>query len=402
MQYKNKPLPDLSADPGICCGCTACMTVCPVNAITMQTDDNGFLRPVIAEEKCLRCGKCLGACAFKKDSETTDTHLPLHAYAVRSKDTNVVTNSSSGGAFTAISDWILRQQGAIASAVYDYASHTLRYRLYTDESTRNEARGSKYIHPILDDIYDICLQWMKENPEKPLLFVGTGCHVAGFHEVLNSANMRQQAILVDLICHGTPSPKLWTEYVQYLEKTHQGKAEYVSFKDKRNGWENPYAFVRIAGREIPLDSYSYWFYESFSQRESCFHCPYTKLPRTADLTIGDFWGINVALPDFYSSAGNSLVFVQTLNGDDLFDEIKKSIDFEEIPFSVCMQPRLETPGKPNVRQKQFWHDYQKNGVPYLIKHYHEDGKIKVFSKKVIRKGKRLLRKVVDYTKRNML
>ena len=401
MQYKNKPLPDLSADSGRCCGCTACMAACPVGAIAMEPDTNGFLRPVISEETCLRCGKCLGVCAFKKDSEPTDSESPLHAYAVRAKDPNVVTSSSSGGAFTAISDWVLQQKGAIASAVYDYASHTLRYRLYADEATRNKARGSKYIYPILDDIYDVCLQWMKANPEKPLLFVGVGCHVAGFHQVLNSAHMRQQAILVDLICHGTPSPKLWTEYVQHLERTYQGEAEYVTFKDKRNGWENPYAFVRIAGREIPLDSYSYWFYESFSQRESCFRCPYTKLPRTADLTIGDFWGINLALPAFYSSAGNSLVFVQTPKGTDLFGAIKNAIDFEEIPFSVCMQPRLETPGKPNPRQKQFWRHYQKKGIPYLIKHYHEDGKIKTFSKKVIRKGKRILRKLIDHTKNNM-
>lgn len=400
MGYSNKPLPNLSADPGMCCGCTACMAVCPVGAITMEPDGNGFLRPVIAEEICLRCGKCLGVCAFKKDSVGADSEMPLHAYAVRAKDVTVVTNSSSGGAFTAISDWVLQQQGAIASAVYDYASHTLRYRLYTDEATRNEARGSKYIHPVLDDIYNVCLQWMRENPEKPLLFVGTGCHVAGFHQVLESAHMRQQAILVDLICHGTPSPKLWTDYVRYLEQTHQGKVEYVSFKDKRNGWENPFAFVRIAGQEIPLDSYSYWFYESFSQRETCFRCPYTKLHRTADLTIGDYWGINVALPDFYTSAGNSLVFVQTKKGDAVFAAIQNAVDFAEVAFSACMQPRLETPGKPNPRQKQFWRHYQGNGIAYLVKHYREDGKLKTLSKKIIRKGKSVLRKLIDLAKHN--
>lgn len=50
-----------------CCGCSACYAVCPVSAITMKPDDEGFLYPEIDSEKCLKCGKCLTVCVFKTD-----------------------------------------------------------------------------------------------------------------------------------------------------------------------------------------------------------------------------------------------------------------------------------------------------------------------------------------------
>lgn len=398
MQYSKKQVPNLAGVSGECCGCTACMTVCPASAISMNPDEKGFLRPAIDENRCLRCGKCLRICAFKKDSVSPDAEKPLAIYAVRAKDKDVVKESSSGGVFTVISDWVLQQDGAIASAVYDYASHTLRYLLYTDRMTRNAARGSKYIHPVLDDIYSQCVIWMKENPGKPLLFIGVGCHAAGFHEILKAEGIRQQAIVIDLICHGTPSPQLWTEYVHTLEQIYEGRAEYVAFKDKRNGWENPYAFMRIGDREIPLDHYSYWFYESFSQRQSCFQCPYTKLHRVTDLTIGDFWGVQLSLPEFYSSDGNSLVIVQTPRGAEIISAIKDKVIFAESTADTCMQPRLETPGRPNPKRKQFWRCYQTRGVSGLMKYYHEDGKVKTFAKKVLRKGKRFVHKLVGRIK----
>lgn len=394
MQNTNKTPPILAAVPQDCCGCSACAAICPVDAISMQQDAKGFPYPQIDESKCVRCGKCLAVCAFKKDAATADNALPLKIYAVRAKDAEVVGKSSSGGAFTAISDFVLQQGGAIASAVYGYSSHSMKYRLYDDVQTRDAARGSKYIHPILGDIYEQCVLWMKENPGKPLLFVGVGCHTAGFHQLLEARHLREQAILVDLICHGTPSPKLWADHIRFLEGKQNAPVEYVTFKDKRNGWKNPYAFARIAGNEVPLESYSYWFYESFSQRDACFCCPYTKLHRTADLTIGDFWGIEQALPDFYSGAGNSLVFIQTQKGADVFAGIQDAIFFAESTAQACLQPRLESPGDPNPRRDRFWSDYLSKGVPYLIKHYHEDGKTKVLIKKVIRKGKRILRKLI--------
>ena len=74
--YKNlgekngqKSLPELCREPGSCCGCSACYAVCPVHAITMEPDSEGFLYPVVDADKCICCHKCIRVCAFKKDQE---------------------------------------------------------------------------------------------------------------------------------------------------------------------------------------------------------------------------------------------------------------------------------------------------------------------------------------------
>lgn len=396
---KERTIPQLYPEESACCGCTACMTVCPVGAITMGPDENGFPYPHIDEEKCVRCGKCLQVCGFKAECQKAVTGVEdaFRVYAVRSKNAEVVGLSSSGGAFTALSDYVLDSNGAIASTVYDYTAHQQVFRLYTDRKTRDQARGSKYIHPIMGDIYAQCISWMKKNPGRPLMFVGLGCHVDGFAQVLKEKRMEAQAILVDIICHGAPSPQLWKDYILWLQERHDGTADYVTFKDKRNGWENPLAFARINGKEITLSEYSWWFYENYAQRQSCFNCPYTRLRRNSDITIGDFWGIQFALPDFFDPRGNSLVLVQSKKGAELFEKVKNCLYWAESEAEFCIQPRLESPGQANACRDQFWKDYREGGVAKLAKRYHEDGKLLAFGKKcrnrAMNLGKRLVNKL---------
>lgn len=389
-----KQIPQLCANKIDCCGCTACKTLCPVGAITMREEECGFPYPHIDEDKCIRCGRCLAVCGFKQDAVATESPTEVKIFALRAKDDEVVCRSSSGGAFTVISDWVLEQHGAIASAVYDYSSHILRYQLYTDKQTRDAARGSKYVHPVMGDIFDRCVEWMLQHPERPLLFVGLGCQTAGFRRVVDAKGLSDQAILIDLICHGTPSAQLWQDYIDLLEKKNGAPVEYITFKDKRNGWENPYAHAKVGGKEIPLDAYSCWFYENYSQRDSCFHCPYTKLKRNSDITIGDFWGIKEALPEFYSDRGNSLLLIQTQRGAELFEKIRDKVWYAESDSVNCMQPRLQTPGTENRRRPQFWKDYQKKGIPYLERHYREDGKLVLYLKRSLGRVKRVLRRLL--------
>ena len=47
-----------------CCGCAACMNVCPKKAITMEYGDDGYLYPVINQEECIGCGLCQKKCQF--------------------------------------------------------------------------------------------------------------------------------------------------------------------------------------------------------------------------------------------------------------------------------------------------------------------------------------------------
>lgn len=69
MQSNERNLPDLWPEKDDCCGCSACYATCPKSAISMEADEEGFLYPVIDVSKCIRCGKCLSVCVFKKDKK---------------------------------------------------------------------------------------------------------------------------------------------------------------------------------------------------------------------------------------------------------------------------------------------------------------------------------------------
>ena len=390
MGKKNVPV--LCEPKSSCCGCSACATICPTKAIVMQEDERGFLYPVIDEERCVRCGKCEKTCDFKK-RETAETADSVLVFASRAKNAKVVKESSSGGLFTVLSDWFLEQQGAVASVVYDYQQQLPVFRLYTNKQTRDAARGSKYIQAVMGDIYHECISWLKENPDKLLLFVGVGCQVAGFRKVLMEKGLRDRAVLVDLICHGQPSSKLWIDYIRKLEWKLHGKVAYVTFKDKRNGWNHPTAFAQIGDREVPLEEFSCWFYEQLSLRNSCFRCPYTCIQRDTDLTIGDYWGIESVLPDFYDPMGNSLILVQSDKGKRLLAAVEDRIELVKSSVQDCLQPRLCSPAQKNPRTEKFWKDYAKFGVEKLMTKYREDGKILTIYKKLVYKGMRVIKKI---------
>lgn len=64
-----------------CCGCWACVNVCPKSAITMQTDNEGFLYPVI-DDNCIGCQSCLNVCPVKtaidrRDKENNKPHIGI-------------------------------------------------------------------------------------------------------------------------------------------------------------------------------------------------------------------------------------------------------------------------------------------------------------------------------------
>ena len=174
-------------------------------------------------------------------------------YAGRIKDKNILMKSSSGGAFTAISDVFLDNGDAVICAVYDYDQKETVFRLITANKERDMAMGSKYMQSKPVDIFRKANDWLISNPEKRLLFVGMGCQSDGFRKYSELKGIRERVYIVDIICHGSTSPKIWREYAANLEKRHKGKMKYLTFKDKRNGWKSPTAVTVINGKEIHAD-----------------------------------------------------------------------------------------------------------------------------------------------------
>ena len=246
-------------------------------------------------------------------------------YAGRLKDKSALRSSSSGGAFTALSDFFLENGNAVVAAIYNYENHTAEFQMILNKNQRERAKGSKYMQSKPGYIYREAYNWLLENPEKELLFVGMGCQSDGFRKFSEIKGIRDQVYIVDIICHGSPSPKLWREYAEAIQKK-DGEITYLTFKDKRNGWKSPTAYVKVNGAEKSIKDYVKVFYNRCALRPSCYECPYATTERTTDMTIGDFWHIEETIPDFYDPNGNSLFLIHTNRGEEMFEKIQGDME----------------------------------------------------------------------------
>lgn len=285
------------------------------------------------------------------------------AFAVKLKDKQQLRSSSSGGAFTAISDVFLSNDDAVVSPIYNYETCQTEFEIYQSPKKRDEARGSKYMQSYPLNTFREAEKWLRKN-DGDLLFVGVGCQADGFRKFLEARGLRDRATIVGIICHGSPSPMIWKDYVKEM-----GSIANLNFRDKRNDWHRPVAHAEINGREKSVQDYLTIFYNKCALRPSCYQCPYATTEREVDLTIGDFWGIEKALPDYDTSGGVSLLLVHTERGLEVFEKVKNDVEWRESSVSDCLQPNLIKPTERSPRRDEFWNDYKTKGIQYVLKKY---------------------------------
>ena len=288
-------------------------------------------------------------------------------YACRIKDREVLAKSSSGGVFTAISDYFLDRGDAVLCSAYDYDEHRARFGLVFTTQERDAARGSMYMQSYALDSWKESLAWLGQNPDRKLLFIGTGCQGAAFRKFMDMNKTANRVVIVDLVCHGAPSPKIWAEYARSLER--EGRLSSLNFKNKKTGWSNSVGTVCRGGEEISIAKYRRIYTDRYTIRPSCHSCPYTRINRETDITIGDFWHMEKSMPDFVDEMGTSLVLIHTERGKEIFDEIKEKLDLRESNTTDCWQLNLQEPTKPSEIRRKFWRDYRKHGIDYCMEHY---------------------------------
>jgi len=361
-----------------CCGCTACMSICTKQAITMQPDEEGFLYPQINSMLCTECKLCKKVCVLQNGYETAANLEAPDAYAVKHKDFETRMNSRSGGMFTAVSDYVLDKGGIVYGA--GYKDHfVVCHKRATTKSERDEFRGSKYVQSELDDIFLLVKKDLQDD--KWVLFSGTACQTAGLRAYLGSDD--NKLILCDIICHGTPSPKVWKDYLSFMESRYKGTVSKVDFRNKKRfGWADHIESLEINGKEHDSRIYTVLFYKHDVLRPSCFNCKYTNMRRPADITLADFWGIDEAVADFNDNKGVSLVFLNTEEARRVFEEVKDSLDFEICTGKSFVHSSLKKPKTRPVNRNQFWADYQVYGFDRIVKNYAGDS-FKVEVKKYV-------------------
>lgn len=353
-----------------CCGCTACKSICPEQAISMLPDEEGFLYPEINCNLCVECGLCKKVCAFQNGYATSDNYDRPKVYALKHKSDEVRKNSSSGGAFTAISDYILSKKGVIYGVAYDENFYVEHQRAETAKE-RNKFRGSKYVQSDLKEVFSQINEDLKKD--RYVLFTGTGCQVAGLIKYLdNTQTDAKKLITNDIICHGAPSPLLWNKYLKFIQR--EDEITSYTFRYKEKGWhgynvKGEFKSGRVKINTSDIKIYANLFGSDLALRPSCYNCQYTNLQRPSDITIGDFWGIEKTMPEIDDNKGISLVLINTPKGKGVIDKIKGELELWESNTRDCLQLNLQQPTKRPKNRDRFWEDYHGFGFAYIAKKY---------------------------------
>ena len=349
-----------------CCGCTACASICTHQAITMEPDTLGFLYPKVNLEKCTNCGLCEKVCAFNDNYDKSLNLEKPESYGARHKNINEVETSRSGAAFIAFSDWILEQNGVVYGV--GYKDHLcVVHKRATTKKERNEFKGSKYVQSDLRGIFQQVKQDLKNN--KIVLFTGTPCQTSGLNSYIGR-KYRKNLFLIDIVCHGVPSPSIWKDYISYYEKKYKKTILSVNFRDKKYGWDSHKETFILEDRIKVSPKYHPWstlFCEKIMYRKSCGICHFCNIIRPSDITIADFWGWEKTMTKInLDNMGISLLLINTAKGKELFQNTKSELTTFRARLEDCLQPNLKFPTILNTQSSNFENQYQKYGFEICI------------------------------------
>ena len=351
-----------------CCGCTACASICKHNAIKMEPDTLGFLYPKVDNSKCVDCGLCDKVCPLKESFGTSYLDIKQKCYAARLLDQDKLRQSRSGGVFVAFSDYVLSNGGVVYGA--GYKDHfVVAHKRATTSQERDEFCGSKYVQSDLRGVYLAVKNDLSNG--HVVLFSGTPCQTAGLLSFIGK-RLRENLILVDIICHAVPSPSIWKDYLSYMEKKYKSTAVKVEFRDKSIGWSQPHEerFVMQNGKSYNDFMLRHLFYEGLCTRPSCSECHFANLNRPSDITIGDYWGYQKTVPEMNKDdKGLSIVICNTAKGLEIFEKAKNDLNIKEVSIQDAMQHNLHSPSPASPLHSSFVKDYKEKGFLYVAKRY---------------------------------
>ena len=347
-----------------CCGCMACKEICAHGAIDSTRDENGFENPILNKELCVNCGLCDTVCPGRQHS--CSPKMPK-AYAIRLISEKKRSQSQSGGAFTAISEYILNL-GGVVYGVFQDKDLKVKYKRVEACKELGGLKGSKYVQAINDGIFTKAAYDIKQG--RHVLFCGTPCFADGLLKYLEARKCSTEKLVVcDIVCHGVPSPGIYEEYIRLLKNKQGNQIKSFIFRDKRFGWRRNISTYNVKNRNMVTSNYINIFESQCCLREICYECPYASLNRVGDLTIGDYWGIEKIHPEWDDNTGVSLLLISTQKGREVFENITGECYAVETKVEDCLQPNLQQPTKKPAEYDLFWMCYKTEGFESAIRKY---------------------------------
>lgn len=326
------------AQPEKCTGCFACYNSCMRNAISMRLDSEGFYKPEIDYDMCSNCGNCSRACPVISFNNSNCSEPKV--YAGFSNDDHIRAESSSGGIFSEIAKMVIEKRGIVYGAAW--GEDLKVYHTSADNTEKLKIlRSSKYIQSNIGYNYKKAVNDIKSG--KKVLFTGVPCQIAALKKMIPD---NENLILVDVLCHGVPSYKVFQKYIQ--SKAGNEKVISFTFRDKSKGWTNySTRFILKNGREYNCitkeDPFFHGFICDLYLNKSCYNCRFSRLPRVGDITIGDFWKIT---EDLFDERGVSVILVNNEKGESIINNLKeegKITLFEKTLTSAASgNPRIES------------------------------------------------------------
>ena len=344
-------------DKSKCCGCTACKNICPVNAIVMKEDKEGFLYPVIDYAKCTNCGLCKKTCPIinskieKKEQQ---------GFIVNNKDSYIRKNSTSGGAFTPIANYILNRNGLVFGAAFN-ENNEVEHKYVDKTQDLSIFRGSKYVQSNLGNTFKLVKDFLEQD--RYVCFSGTPCQIEGLNKFLKKNY--EKLITVDIMCHAVPSPLVWKKYKNYIQKykLNNEKINKILFRDKgKYGYKYSCMTITSENKEyskgIETDPYLRAFFGDLSDRPSCYNCSFKKQYHESDFTIWDCFITENFDKKLDDDKGTSRMLLNTKKAKMIFDTIKKEFDYREIEVEQLVNGVKEMTDsvKMPLKRAEFFND----------------------------------------------
>ena len=348
-----------------CTGCMACMNICPNGAIDLITSADGFTYPIINDDKCTRCNLCKNICPVNKVYKTK-IEAP-HFFATKNKDEKDRKISSSGGMVALLAKKILNDNGVVYGVTLE--NKVAKHIRIDNVKDLYKIMGSKYVQSEIGFIYKNVKKDL--NSGTRVMFTGTPCQIEGLKSYLDKEY--DNLICISIICHGVPSPQVFERYLKEKEIEEDIQIDDVKFRNKDNGWHKFSMVYKTKEKEeknvFTEDSYMNGFLKNYFLRNSCYNCEMRfNKKNSADMIIGDFWGIENVFPEMDDDKGISALIINTQKGFELFDKIKNEIEYKETDFESILKanPVLTSSVKYTKNKDRFFKLIENNSIKMTI------------------------------------
>ncbi len=323
-----------------CCGCAACYNACPVDAVSMKPDFEGFLYPSVDKEKCIDCGLCERVCPIINFSEPDKGYLK--SFVLRTKDKDDLLGSTSGGFTSPLIDYVIAHDGVVCCASYNKdfkVEHIIVSSRKDVVDNKRYMRGSKYVQSDLGESFKTIKNCLQDN--KLVCFIGTTCQTTGLKQYLGKEY--ENLITIDLVCHGTPSPLLFEKYIKYQEDKHKSQMTDIVFRNKTYGYHSGTMRIKFANGDdyfgsARVDFMLKSFFAEIASRPSCYECHFKTKKRVSDFTIYDAWRADQIVKSIQDDdKGYTNVIVHSQKGLDLLDALKDEYHMYEADSDLAVK-----------------------------------------------------------------